>query len=181
MDENKKLALRLKKHDERALDRIMLKYTPLVSSIIHNISDGRLSKEDIEEATADTFISLWKNADSFDPEKLSGYLCAIAKSKTLDCLKKRRTSLVDIDEVDIEDDFSIDESAESKELIEELKKAVDTIGDPEREILIRYYFYYQKMEEISEYMKMNPATVKVKLHRTRKKLKEILTERGFSL
>ena len=60
MDENKRLALRLKKHDERALDRIMLKYTPLVSSVIHNITDGNLSKEDIEEATADTFVSLWK-------------------------------------------------------------------------------------------------------------------------
>ena len=159
MDENKKLALRLKKHDERALDRIMLKYTPLVSSIIHNISNGILSKEDIE----------------------TGYLCTIAKSKALDCLKKHRISLVDINEVEIEDNFCIDEITESRELIEELKKAVDTIGEPEREILIRYYFYYQKIEEISGCMKINPATVKVKLHRTRKKLKKILTERGFGL
>lgn len=181
MDENKRLALRLKKHDERALDHIMLKYTPLVSSVIHNISDGNLSKEDIEEATADTFVSLWKNADSFDPDKLTGYLCAIAKSKALDCLKKRRITLVDIDDIDIEDDHSIDEREESKELIRELKKAVDKLGEPEREILIRYYFYYQKIEDISAYMKINPATVKVKLHRTRKKLKAILTERGFSL
>jgi len=181
LDENKKLALRLKKHDERALDRIMLKYTPLVSSIIHNISNGILSKEDIEEVTADTFVSLWKNADCFDPDKLTGYLCTIAKSKALDCLKKHRISLVDINEVEIEDNFCIDEITESRELIEELKKAVDTIGEPEREILIRYYFYYQKIEEISGCMKINPATVKVKLHRTRKKLKKILTERGFGL
>lgn len=181
MDENKRLALRLKKHDERAFDRIMLKYTPLVSSIIHNISDGKLSKEDIEEATADTFVSLWKNVGSFDPDKLTGYLCAIAKSKALDYLKKRRIVPVDIDEVDIEDDHSLEEGAETKELVNELKKAVDKLGEPEREILIRYYFYYQKIEDISAYMKINPATVKVKLHRTRKKLKAILTERGFSL
>ena len=88
---------------------------------------------------------------------------------------------LDIDDIDIEDDHSIDEREESKELIRELKKAVDKLGEPEREILIRYYFYYQKIEDISAYMKINPATVKVKLHRTRKKLKAILTERGFSL
>ncbi len=181
MDENKRLALRLKKHDERALDRIMLKYTPLVSSVIHNITDGNLSKEDIEEATADTFVSLWKNAGSFDPDKLTGYLCTIAKSKALDCLKKRRITLVNIDEVDIEDNHSLDESTEKDELTEELRRAIDQIGEPEREILIRYYFYYQKIEDISAYMKINPATVKVKLHRTRKKLKAILTERGFGL
>lgn len=181
MDENKRLALRLKKHDEHALDRIILKYTPLVSSIIHNISDGNLSKEDIEEATADTFVSLWKNADRFNPDKLTGYLCAVAKSKALDCLKKRRIDPVDIDHVDIEDDFSIDESAEQSELTEELRRAIDQIDEPEREILIRYYFYYQKIEYISAYMKINSATVKVKLHRTRKKLKKILTERGFGL
>lgn len=181
MDENKRLALRLKKHDERALDRIMLRYTPLVSSIIHNISGGSLPKEDIEEATADTFVSLWKHADSFDPDKLAGYLCAIAKSKALDCLKKRRIVPVDIDEVEIEDDFSLIENTELKELTGELKRAIDKIDEPEREILIRYYFYYQKIEDISEYMKINPATVKVKLHRTRKKLRSILTERGFGL
>ena len=158
MDENKRLALRLKKHDEKALDIIILKYTPLVSSVIYNISDGALSKEDIEELASDTFVSLWKNADRFDSEKP-----------------------VDIDETDIEDDYSINESTELKEMAEELKKAVDLINEPDREILIRHYFYYQKIEYISECMNISPATVKVKLHRTRKKLKKILTERGFGL
>lgn len=181
MDENKRLALRLKKHDEKALDIIILKYTPLVSSVIYNISDGALSKEDIEELASDTFVSLWKNADRFDSEKLTGYLCAIAKHKTFDLLDKRRIIPVDIDETDIEDDYSINESTELKELAEELKKAVDLINEPDREILIRHYFYYQKIEYISECMNISPATVKVKLHRTRKKLKKILTERGFGL
>lgn len=181
MDENKRLALHLKKHDEKALDRIMLKYTPLVSTVIHNISNGRLSREDIEEATADTFVSLWKNADRFDPEKLTGYLCVVAKSKALDLLEKHRIIPVDIDDMDIEDDFSVTENAEYEELTGELKRSIEFIGEPEREILIRYYFYYQKIEDISKYMKLNPATVKVKLHRTRKKLKQILTERGFGL
>lgn len=181
MEENKRLALRLKKHDERALDRIILKYTPLVSTIIHNITDGALSKEDIEEATSDTFVSLWKNADRFDPDKLSGYLCAIAKFKAFDLLDKRKIIPIDIDEIDVEDELSIDESAELEETIQELRKAIDLINEPDREILIRHYFYYQKIEYISECMNIRSATIKVKLHRTRKKLKKILTERGFTL
>ena len=64
---------------------------------------------------------------------------------------------------------------------QELKKAISTVNEPDREILIRHYFYYQKIEDISKSMNIPQATVKVKLHRTRKKLKKYLTERGFSL
>lgn len=181
MDENKKLALRLKKHDEKALDRIIVKYTPLVSAVIHNIANGCLSKEDIEEATSDSFVALWLNADRFEPDKLTGYLCAIAKSKAFDRLSKRKIIPVDIDGIELEDDFSLDENTEREELTAELRKAIDLIGEPEREILLRHYFYYQKIDDISECMHISPATVKVKLHRTRKKLKQILTERGFAL
>ena len=89
MDEIKKLALRLKDHDESALRQVILKYTPLITAIIKNISNGSLTKEDIEEAVSDTFVALWKNADSFAPEKLAGYLCTIAKSKAFDRLSKK--------------------------------------------------------------------------------------------
>ena len=181
MNDIKKLALRLKNHDENALKQIIIKYTPLVTAIICNIFNGSLSKEDIEETVSDTFVALWKNADNFEPEKLSGYLCTIAKSKAFDRLSKKHIAFDDIDEVDIQDDFSLYETVETKEIARELKKAISTVNEPDREILIRHYFYYQKIEDIAKFMNIPQATVKVKLHRTRKKLKKYLTERGFSL
>ena len=80
-----------------------------------------------------------------------------------------------------EDDFSIADATESKEIGKELHEVVNQIGEPDREILIRYYFYYQKTSKIAEILQMNLETVKSKLKRSRDKIKTILTERGFQL
>ena len=60
-------------------------------------------------------------------------------------------------------------------------EVVNSIDEPDKEILIRYYFYYQKTRKISEVMKLNVETVKTKLKRTREKIKKALIERGFEI
>ena len=182
MDENKRLALRLKKHDEEALDRIIARFTPLAAKIILNISNGALSDEDVEEAVSDTFVALWKNADRFDPEHLTGYICAVAKSKAFDRLRGKNSAFViEADEDLIGEGSEPDNIAETNEIIEALKQGVNDLPETDREIIIRHYFYYQKVADISSEMGIPSATVKVRLHRARKKLKKYLTERGFAL
>ena len=58
-----RLAEKLKQHDEKALEQIIEQNSRFVASVIFNISKGSLSKEDIEEVTADVFVTLWNNAD----------------------------------------------------------------------------------------------------------------------
>ena len=58
-----KLLLKLKKHDEKALEAVIEQYSRLVATVINNISRGSLTKEDIEETVADVFVTLWNNAD----------------------------------------------------------------------------------------------------------------------
>lgn len=53
-----KLLLKLKKHDEKALQAVIEQYSRLVATVINNISKGSLTKEDIEETVADVFITL---------------------------------------------------------------------------------------------------------------------------
>ena len=74
-----KLAMGLRNKKEKALEEIILKYTPLVAAIIYNVGKGNLSKEDIEEVTSDVFMTLWKNSDKVLPDKLKGYICCIAR------------------------------------------------------------------------------------------------------
>lgn len=71
VDESIILAEKLKKHDEEAFDRIIEIYTPMVWAIVKNISGSSLTREDTEETVSDVFVTLWKNAGNFDPEKLS--------------------------------------------------------------------------------------------------------------
>ena len=176
-----KLTERLQNNDENALEEIIEKFTPLVSTIIYNLSGGILSTSDMEEVTSDTFITLWYNREKIQADKLKGYLCCIAKNKAKDKLKSiNRHKTVNIEEMDFEDKLVVPETIENKIITEALCAALDQIGDPDREIMIRHYYYYQSSTEISEKMSLNSETVKSKIKRTREKLKKILFERGFS-
>ncbi|MGN0537355.1 MAG: RNA polymerase sigma factor [Acutalibacteraceae bacterium] len=175
-----KVVKMLKKHDERALEQIMSRYTPLVATIIFNISNGSLSSADIEEAVADVFITLWNNTDKVQPDKLKGYICCIAKSKAKNKLRSLKPiQSVDIDEVTLADDFSVSENIEQDLLNSVLKEIINTILEPDKEILIRHYYYYQSVSKISNIMNINVETVKSKIQRTRAKIKRGLEERGY--
>ncbi len=176
------LARRLRKRDEKALREVILRLTPLVATIIYNVSGGELTREDIEEVTSDVFITLWNNTDKIVPEKLKGYVCCIAKTRAINKLKTVKSkNIVDIDDYDPEDDFSISEHTEHQDLNRELRELIDTLPTIDREIMIRYYYYYQTTSRIAEVMKLNPETVKSKLRRTREKLKAKLLERGYGV
>lgn len=172
----------LRKHNQKALEEIMEHYTPLVSTIVFNVSGGCLEKEDIEETVSDIFLTLWKNTEKIQDGKLKSYLCCIAKTRALNKLEAVGSrAILNIDDYDLEDDFSIIAETETNELSKELRKIINEIQEPDREILIRYYYYYQNLSKISSSMNLNRDTVKSKLRRTREKIKIKLMERGYTL
>ena len=89
--------------------------------------------------------------------------------------------MLDIDDYDAEDDFSVSSEVEKQEIVNSLREIISETEMPEKEIVIRYYYYYQSITQIAEIMKMNPETVKTKLRRTRDKIKRRLSERGYTL
>lgn len=177
-----KTARRLKQHDETAFEEIIHYFTPLVSTIISNIAGGKLNPSDIEEVTADVFVTLWQNSEHLKEETLKSYLCCIAKSRAKDKLRKEHSdNTIDIDEIQQADDFILSEHFEKKEVCHDLKEEIKKIGEPDREILIRHYYYYQTVSKIAEALHLNVETVKTKLKRTRNKLKQAMYNRGYSL
>ena len=52
--------------------------------------------------------------------------------------------------------------------------AVMSLGEPDNEIFVRYYIFGEKIREIAKATGVNPSTVKTKLSRGKRKLKEIL-------
>lgn len=52
--------------------------------------------------------------------------------------------------------------------------AVMSLGEPDNEIFVRYYVFGEKIREIAKATGVNPSTVKTKLSRGKRKLKEIL-------
>lgn len=169
--------------DENALSEVSRQYIPLVVSLILNISRGELSREDVEETAADSIISLWYNRSSIEPGRLRGFLCMIAKNKARDRLRRlKNKEHISLEEgEDVESGFLIAEESEQRENARLLREALDRLEEPDREIIMRHYYYYQTSTEIAEIMDMNRTTVKSRIRRAREKLKKLLTEMGVSL
>ncbi len=179
--ETELLAVKLIQGDVNAFETIVDRFTPLVSTIVYNLANGSLSVQDIEDLTSDTFITLWYNREKVQPDKLKGYICCIAKNKAKNKLKSiSRHKIVNIDEINYEDGLVVSEEIENKIITDVLREALDIIGEPDKEIIIRHYYYYQSSTEISEKMGMKSETVKSRIKRAREKLKTILAERGYT-
>lgn len=179
--EKSELAKRLSEGDESALNDIITKYASVVSAVIFNVSGRTLPLHDVEELTADTFITLWYNREKVTSDTLEGYICTIAKNKARNKIKSNKyRQALDIDDVVVEDEFVVSESVENSEAEEALYTALDELGDPEKEIMLRHYFYYQPSNEIGTALNMNPQTVRTKMRRAKDKLKKILIDGGFT-
>ena len=177
-----RLAEKLKKHDEKALAQLIEQQSRFVASVVFNTSRGSLSKEDIEEVTADVFVTLWNNADKIQDGKLKGYICSIAKTRALNKIKSLNNKpVLNIDDYNPEDDFSIAYETEKKDIHRELREVISEIPLPDREILIRHYYYNQTVSQIAKQMDINLETVKSKLRRTREKIKAKLVERSYTI
>ena len=59
-----------------------------------------------------------------------------------------------------------------------LHQAVDALPGEDRALFIRFYYLEQTVDEIAAATGQKPATLRVRLHRGRKRLKEFLQKRG---
>lgn len=171
---------RLRRGNETVLPELIRQYSGYVYTIASNILSHALGEEDIEEVVSDSFLSLWENRERIETEMLKAYLAAIARNKAKSALRKARA------EEPLEDDLieiSLPNQPEQKILLSELREithaAVDSLGEPDREIFQRYYYLYQKTADIARALGLKDATVRVKLARGRRRLKDYLEERGY--
>lgn len=179
----KRLAARLKKGDTAALKEIIDRFTGYVRTVIRNFSRGALSEQDVDELCSDVFYSLWRRRESLDAKiGFRSYLSAIARNAVKDRFKSAKPPCEDISELDgleIQSDFSVEDAAQLREAMRCLDKGLEELSEEEREIFARYYFYGESTPQIAKKLNLAEGVVRSKLSRTRSKLKEYLTERGF--
>lgn len=165
--------------DQAALGAIIDKYTAYVGTIVWNIVGGKLSKPEAEEIISDVFIALWYNADKVREGKLKSYLAVIARRKALNALRSAKYDVsLDDDILELPADGPEDESVKESEYTA-LRNAVDDMGEPDRTIFIKYYWFYRKTSEIAAALGLSKSTVESRLWRGREKLRHKLTEGGY--
>lgn len=170
LKEAEALAL-LKLGDEEALEWFIDRYSAYVGTVVNNILKGSMSHEDVEEVVSDVFVTLWRSASKLYPLNLKGYLSRVARSLSMQKLRERVAELPLDEDILILDDDSLFDRLDKEERDEQVRKAVWSLPQPDREIFLRFYYYCQSVSEIAEQMKMNQSTIKTRLRRGRERLR----------
>ena len=124
------------------------------------------SREAAEELTQDVFLAAWRKAARFDPSRgrLSTWLMTIAHNLAVDRLRREtgasRPRLVLVDEVP--EVVGADEEASMIER-DIAVRALSTLSDAERRLLVRAYFGGLTAREIAEADGIPLGTVKTRL------------------
>ena len=160
-----------------ALEALMDRYTPYVSSIASRILPGRPA--DAEELTADVFLAAWDNRDKLRPGQVKGYLGAIARNRAFNLLRSNRESLPLEDDVLLLAADGPDRELDRRETARVVNRALSRLDKPQRELFVRHYYYGQTVGEAALAMGLNVSTAKTWLRRGRETLKTILEQEGY--
>lgn len=138
--------------------------------------------QDAEEVVSDAFLALWEHAGQIQPGKLRPWLGRVVRNRALNRLRELggelplEEELLELTPDGAPGPAELLEQEQRRELVHEL---LDALCPRDRAIFLRHYYYGQTTAEIGQALAMSPSTVKVRLHRGRKKLKELLSERGY--
>lgn len=179
MDDKKRITL-LRKGDEKALESIILTYTNYVGTVIANRLGGFSDTQVIEELTSDVFFSLWKNCRTLTGDNLKGWLAATARNKAKNYIRSKGIVFEELDDdvIVCSEDNTFDKLG-NEEQSKVISEALGKLEPAEREVLIRYYYCDQSTKTIADETGINLETVKSRLKRGRKKLKDIFDEGGY--
>ena len=174
MNDTKALKL-LQEGEPDALEWFIDRYGSYVGTIVKNVLQNSMSQADVEEVTADVFVTLWKSAERMLPLNIKGYLSRVSRSLALRKLRERKVEFCLDDAILVLEEDSLIERLDREQRDELVRQAVLSMAQPDREIFLRHYYYCQNISLIAEKMQMNPSTVKTRLRRGREKLRQHLT------
>ncbi|MCB2191807.1 MAG: RNA polymerase sigma factor [Deltaproteobacteria bacterium] len=132
-----------------------------------------------DDLAQETFLSAKQNLASLrEPGKLKPWLYRIARNKCLDHFRRAAVSREQADEragegPDLKQNL-VQLQLERSEMSSCVQEKIDKLPEAYRTVLILFDLAGMSHQEIAEVLEGKEGTVKVRLHRARKALKEIL-------
>ncbi|OON98237.1 MAG: hypothetical protein ATN35_05685 [Epulopiscium sp. Nele67-Bin004] len=172
----------IKNSDVSCYEALVSKYTRYVVAIIKKVANNQLSRQDIEELTADVFIKIWtiRDRDNIMPDRLNAYIAKMTRNMTLNKLRIKSIQVIE-DEQEGVNEHTPEDDILMQEVNSQVFSAVIKLKQPEKEIFIRRYFYMESIASIAKYLNIPENTVHTKLSRGKKKLKKLLMQEGYSI
>lgn len=139
------------------------------------------SEADAEEAAQDVFVKAFRSIGSFQAKsKFSTWLYRIAYNH---CISEIRKKVKMIDLVDELPEGEVDEgeingleSISAGERSKYLRMAVDSLAETDAVVVTLFYYDELSLEEIAEVTGLSSSNIRIKLHRSRKKMYKVISE-----
>ncbi|MEP7279110.1 MAG: sigma-70 family RNA polymerase sigma factor [Bacteroidota bacterium] len=162
--------------NKQAYAELVKRYQNFVFTICLRYTSNR---EDAEEIAQDIFVKTYRCLSDFRGDaKFSTWLYTIVNTSCITFLRKKRLQTASLDDEKI---FAVADNidgglranqVEQKSKIAMVNRAIGLLSDDDAKIITLFYKGEQRLDEIGAILGMEPNTVKVKLHRARRRLKE---------
>lgn len=170
---------RIAEGDRGAFEKLYAAYqTRLFRYLLRMVGDTGTA----EELTNDTMVAAWKAAGSFKGQsKPSTWLFAIARNKALNAMRGQHPVMVEVETA-----MAVAASSDSPEksvsrgsLNAVMKQALQELSAEHREVIELTFYQELSYQEIAEIMECPVNTVKTRMFYAKKKLQEVLEQRGI--
>lgn len=168
------LVQRARLGDVGTFSALVREHTPgLYGFLFNRLGNSQL----VADLTQETFLRAWRSIASFRGDcSLRSWLFRIALNLSITEISRQRRQVPWIEELDHDDPSvsPVEERLESDAERRDLQAAVAALPADDRELLKLLYQDRLSYPEISELMNMPLGTVKVRLYRVRKRLRQQL-------
>lgn len=172
---------------EDAIQQTGRKYGDYCYSIAYRILQNR---EDSEEVVSDTWMKAWNAIPPARPQVLKLFLARITRNLALSryrtrTAEKRGGGAVEgaLEELAfcVGSNSAPDENLNLQMLGNTIQRFLDNIPVRDSTIFVRRYFFLEEMDQIAKGYGMTESAVRMRLSRTRKKLRTYLQKEGYEL
>jgi RNA polymerase sigma-70 factor (ECF subfamily) len=140
-------------------------------------------EEDARDVVQESYLRAWRGLPNFRGDaQFSTWMYRITANTAYSVVKRRRRHRTEPletlleDPIELHPDLQPEEAAESSALLDRLSVALDELPPKLRVLVVLKDVYGLSHEEIAEELGISVAAAKVRLHRGRRKLRDLLYE-----
>jgi RNA polymerase sigma-70 factor (ECF subfamily) len=173
ISEEEQVIAAIRSGDSSAFKKIVDHYQDMVYTICIRLVKNSMIAEELAQ---DSFLKAFRNIHSYRGEsKFSTWLYRIAYNTCLSSFRKNT-----VDEIEFQD-YNADsqendglKSLETEDRDLELKRLLVRLKEDEQLLIQLFYLEELSIKEIADVVGMTESNIKVKLHRSKQKLKEFI-------
>lgn len=139
-------------------------------------------RDDAEDVTQEVFLRYWRTDPDVPDDRVGAWLTRVVHNLCIDQARRRKTVRAYFGRPDPDAmEHLVDHSAGAEpadQLGQEVMGAMAALSPETRSIMLMHYEQGLKLREIADLLDANVNSLKVRIHRARKTLREVLTNPG---